>query len=68
MESTDIFSVTDLRKQPTTILERSHKHPQFIFRNNKMVGVIISPSDYDAIFSKAPTVEFHEIRYDEMTD
>lgn len=68
MTSKDIFSVTELRTNPIVILERSQDRPQFIFRNNKMLGVFISPLDYDAHFAaQGNTVVLHEMEYDDLT-
>lgn len=66
MKTTDIHWITDLRKKPGTILEQAATTPQFIFKNNKVVGVIISPEDFDTNYPQAPSL--HEISYDAMND
>lgn len=66
MNSSDIFSITDLRKQPSTILERSETRPQFIFKNNKMVGVLVSPQQYDSYTDEDIGV-LHEMKYEDLS-
>ena len=67
MTSDDIFSVTDLRNKPKLILERSEKRPQFIFKNNKMVGVLISPKEYDMQYWTKEKIILHEIGYGNLS-
>ena len=47
MISIDIHSVTELRSKSKEILAWARQRPQFIMKNNKMVGVMISPEEYD---------------------
>lgn len=47
------------------IIKEAQKAPQFIFKNNKVVSVMISPEEYDMHYSDHNTL--HEIAYDDMS-
>jgi hypothetical protein len=64
MKTTDVHGITDLRKKPWAIIKEAQSAPQFIFKNNKVIGVLISPDDYDSNFNNHNTL--YEITYDDL--
>lgn len=43
-------SVTELRTNTKKCLEGLAKHPKYIFANNKLIGVIVDPDEYEESF------------------
>ncbi|GHW02553.1 hypothetical protein AGMMS50249_3390 [candidate division SR1 bacterium] len=59
MSTEQLVSITDLRKNTSTIFKSLINGPKFILSNNKMEAVIISPTEYQFIrdYMKARELE-----------
>jgi len=47
MRKDQCISITDLRTRTNKCLEDLKQNPKYIFANNKLVGVLVDPDEYD---------------------